>query len=156
MFPRGLSVLVLCPLLAVLNPGPAVAEPVVAVTAGAVTVLETAGDIRTVVVAVPEIADATVTAPRKLFLLGRKTGRTGLLVVGADGAPLLETTIMVAPPDAGLVTVDRGTRETTLSCTPRCVETTAGKSGEGGGGASSPAGSGTPAAPAVPPVQTGR
>jgi len=157
MFPRGLSALLLCAALA----GPAAAQPAktettVAVTAGAVAVLETTGDIRTVVVAVPEVADATVTAPRKLFLLGRKTGRTGLLVIGADGAPLLETTVTVAPADAGLVTVARGTRETTLSCTPRCAEADSAKAGQTNAAASPAAGSGSAAAAAAPSVQIGR
>lgn len=162
MFP-WVPLLVLCPLLAGLSPAPAAAEaaaPTLAVTAGAVTVLETAGDIRTVVVAVPEIADATVTAPRKLFLLGRKTGRTGLLVIGTDGAPLLEATVTVAPADAGVVTVARGTHETTLSCTPRCSEAEAGKAGQTNPAAPSPpaapAGSGGLAPPTVPTVQIGR
>ncbi len=138
MFPRWLSLLaglgfVLGHVFGLGLARPVLAASGVTVTAGAVTVLETAGDIHAVVVAVPEIADATVTAPRKLFLLGRKSGRTGLLVIGADGAPLLETTVTVAPSDAGLVTLDRGTKESTLSCTPRCVEADPGKSSQGNG-----------------------
>ena len=127
MFPRWLPVLVPCLLLA----GPAAASPDdLAVTAGAVTVVETTADIHTVMVAVPEIADATVTAPRRLILLGRRSGRTGLLVTGSDGATLLDATVMVAPADTGTVTLDRGTKETTLSCTPRCSEVAGGKAAE--------------------------
>ena len=156
MFPSWLPALVLA--LAAFSPPPATAETPAAasvtVTAGAVTVLDIAGDIRTVVVAAPEIADATVTAPRKLFLLGRKIGRTGLLVIGTDGAPLLETTVMVAPSDVGLVTVDRGTKQTTLSCTPRCSESDGGKPAQDGASASqgsaAPAG-GAGLAPSVTP-----
>ncbi|MEI6559065.1 MAG: pilus assembly protein N-terminal domain-containing protein [Rhodospirillaceae bacterium] len=156
MFPRRLRTPALAVAIGALITVPfaAASETVkVAVTAGAVTLLETTADIRTVIVASPEIADATVTGPRKLFLLGRRTGRTGLLVIGTDGTPLLDATILVAPPDAGLVTVNRGGRESTLSCTPRCVETEGGKAAQ-----ESPAAPPAPAppAPAAATVPGGR
>ena len=143
MFPRWPPVLVSCLLLA----GPAAAADELTVTAGAVTVVETNADIHTVMVAVPEIADATVTAPRRLILLGRKSGRTGLLVIGSDGATLVDATVMVAPADVGTVTVDRGTRETTLSCTPRCSEVAGSKAADNAAA--------TPAQPVPTPAAAG-
>ncbi len=112
------------------------------ITAGTVTTLNVGADIRTVVVAVPEIADATVTAPRRMFLLGRKLGRTGLTVIGTDGAPLLETTVMVVPSDIGVITVDRGMKQTTLNCSPRCTEAESGKASQDGASASPSGGAG--------------
>ena len=154
MFPRWLPVLVL--VLTGAPALPAAAAPAeLTATEGRVSVLETTGDIQTVVVALPEIADATVTGPRKLFLLGRKPGRTGLLVIGTDGSPLLQTTVTVAPEDAGTVTVNRGARESTFTCTPRCAETDTSKAAQKDTGGTTPAAPATPT-PAPPTAQITR
>lgn len=134
MFPRSATA---AAILALAIAGPAVAEPVlkrvpVGVAVGDVTTLEIAGDVRTVVVANPEIADASVTTPRKLMLLGKKPGYTTLVVMGADGVPLLNATVMVTPEEMGALTVDRGLKETNMTCTPRCVTTEAAKDTSGG------------------------
>ncbi len=163
MFPRWMSVPALCVAATCLSGGsPARAEEQIKLTLGTVTLLDVASDIQTVVVAAPDVADATVTAPRKLFLLGRKTGRTSLLVFGANGVPLREATVIVAASDAGTVTLNRGTKESTLSCTPRCSEADISKSGADSGSPSSPPAPPAPAGPsggaapaAAAPVSTG-
>lgn len=95
------------------------------------------GDIRTVMVANPEVADASVASPHKIVVLGKKPGFTQVLVNGAEGDELLAATVMVTPQDRGVVTVGRGIKETTLTCTPRCVANAAAK--DTSGGASPPA-----------------
>ena len=91
------------------------------VVASDVTQLETADEIKTVIIANPEVLDATVITSHRLVLLGKKPGTTALLVLNAEGTPLLKSTVMIVPSDVGMVTVDRGIKETSLSCTPRCA-----------------------------------
>jgi Flp pilus assembly secretin CpaC len=84
-------------------------------------VIEVGGDIHTVVVANPDVADASVASPRKLFLLGKKPGHTSLLITDGAGNALFDASVMVAPDQQGVVTINRGaTKEATLSCAPRC------------------------------------
>ncbi len=147
MFPRWMTVLIMCVLS---GAAPARAEEQIILKMGSVTLLSVSSDIKTVVLAIPDVADATVTTPRKLFLLGRKIGRTSLLVIGDDGEPLRQATLIVAPPDAGTVTLNRGSKESTLSCSPRCTEADISKGSSESGGSSA-----TPAAPAAPTAPTG-
>ncbi len=119
----------------------------------AMTMLDLAGDIHTVIIANPQIADASVLGPRKLTLLGKKPGQTSLTVLDAGGGTLLTVTVMVTPPDQGVVTVDRGgaatadhgIRESTLACSPRCEVIDEAKSGTEASGA-------PPALPPAPPA----
>ena len=153
------TLLLAAPIAAEPKPTPGAAPQCLPLAVDAITLLDLPGDISTVIIANPQIADASVLGPRRLYLLGRKPGQTGLMVVGADGAPLLRATVivapaepplratvMVAPADLGVVTVDRGTHESTLSCSPRCVAIDEGKSGADAVGASP-----SPPAPPLPP-----
>jgi len=151
MFPRSAAVLAL---LVAIPAGTVTAEPAVKpvpvrVAEHDVTTLDIPGDIHTVVVANPEIADTSVTSQHKLMLLGKKPGYTTLLVIGADGGRLLTTTVMVTPEEKGVLTVDRGVKETNMTCSPRCVTTEAAK--DTSGGASPGPAAASPSLPAAPP-----
>ncbi len=137
MFPRWTAALAVLAVLLPIHPatadGPAaVANPPPApvpvlpvknlrVFMNTVNVIEITDDIHTVIVANPDIADASVLSPRKLYLLGKQPGQTSLLVTDANGNPLLRASILVAKAERGVVTVDRGIHESTLLCAPRCM-----------------------------------
>ncbi|MEI8395677.1 MAG: pilus assembly protein N-terminal domain-containing protein [Rhodospirillaceae bacterium] len=109
--------------------GPAVKSPAIRVIINDVRLLETAGDIRTVLIGNPDVADASVAAPRRMVLMGKKLGVTSLLIIGDDGVEILRTSIQVAPQDEGVVTLDRGLKQSNWACSPRCVEMEPGKDG---------------------------
>lgn len=75
----------------------------------------------TVLIANPEIADVVATKSGQILVVGRRPGRTELLVLAASGKQLLSRTVVVGPAGA-TVTVNRGTAERTLACTPVCTE----------------------------------
>ncbi len=167
MFPRWAAVMTAIFLVARLAPGSSPAQTADAtdtstllrVFINAVLMLDTAGDIHTIIIANPQIADASVLSPRKLYLLGKKPGQTSLTVVGTHGESLLDVTVMVAPSDQGVVTVDRGTKdhgmtESTLACSPRCVVEEENKSGSDTSGAAPPTPPSPPSGPSQTPTDT--
>jgi Flp pilus assembly secretin CpaC len=107
------------------------AERTIRVQADAAVTVDLGAEAKTVLVANPAIADVTPVNGRKLIVLGRGTGQTGLLIFDGDGKPLLEATVLVTPARQGAVTVHRGVNGTTLSCNPRCTD--------GGNGGAAPA-----------------
>ncbi len=154
MFPRWTALAVALLLVATnaLLLAPATAAPLIVkkvpmrVVIGEVKLLEIDGDVRTVIVATPDVADVTVTSPRKLLLRGKKPGSTGLLVLDSGGKSLLDITLMIAPSDEGVVTVDRGINPTDMTCAPRCVAKEASKDAGGAGKGGAPGSS-----PPIPP-----
>ena len=82
-------------------------------------------------VANPAIADVTPVNGRKLIVLGRGAGQTGLLIFDDAGKPLLEATVLVTPARQGAVTVHRGVNGKTLNCNPRCSDEGNGAPGPG-------------------------
>lgn len=65
------------------------------VSVGDSQLLQVAGDIATVFVADPEIADVQVPGPGAVLVLGRKAGTTALYVLDAGGGRLVERRIIV-------------------------------------------------------------
>jgi len=156
MFPRRAAAAAVAALSALLAAAPAAAAELTSaleslvVVMNDVTMLETQGDIRTILVASPDIADASVATPRKLLLLAKKPGVTTVLVLDAGGERLLGLSVLVAPADKGVVTVDRGVKETVLTCSPRCVSVEMFKDTTGG---ATPAPASNAALPsALPPL----
>jgi Flp pilus assembly secretin CpaC len=107
------------------------AERTIRVQADAAVTVDLGAEAKTVLVANPAIADVTPVNGRKLIVLGRGAGQTGLLIFDDAGKPLLEATVLVTPARQGAVTVHRGVNGTTLSCNPRCSD--------GGNGGPAPA-----------------
>lgn len=66
------------------------------------TLLQLPADAATVFVADPSIADVQTPAASRVFVFGKKPGRTTLFALSASGAPLLATTLDVRFPQAEL------------------------------------------------------
>ena len=76
--------------------------------------------IATIVLGNPLIADATVQARGLMVITGKGYGRTNLIALDRTGAVLLEKTVEVHAPRAGIVVVYRGAARESWSCTPYC------------------------------------
>jgi Flp pilus assembly secretin CpaC len=74
----------------------------------------------TIVVGNPEIADASVQDARTIVLTGRGFGVTNLVVLDADGAPVIDEQVMVSRSATNSVRIYRRAQVQTLSCTPYC------------------------------------
>ena len=76
--------------------------------------------IATIVLGNPLIADATVQARGLMVITGKGYGRTNLIALDRAGAVLLEKTVEVHAPRAGIVVVYRGAARESWSCTRYC------------------------------------
>jgi Flp pilus assembly secretin CpaC len=76
--------------------------------------------IATIVLGNPLIADATVQARGLMVITGKGYGRTNLIALDRAGAVLMEKTVEVRAPRAGIVVVYRGVVQESYSCTPYC------------------------------------
>ena len=96
-------------------------------------ILRLDGEADVVLVANPEIADVVIDSPTLLFVLGLTAGETSLLVLDEERNEILVTVIRVVStearaslpnqePDVTRVKLLRRTEQTTLECTPRCLE----------------------------------
>jgi hypothetical protein len=74
----------------------------------------------TIVIGNPLIADASVQDSNTVVLTGKGFGVTNLVILDADGAPIVDEEIFVTRGDAKSVRVFRRTDIQTLSCTPNC------------------------------------
>ena len=82
-------------------------------------------DAAQVIVGNPSTADVTVQGPRLLVVTGKSFGSTNLIVLDAEAREIFSARLGVAPNDARLVTVWRGTLRQSLHCTPDCQRTLA-------------------------------
>jgi Flp pilus assembly secretin CpaC len=73
-----------------------------------------------VVVGNPTVAGVSIQNDRLLFVTGRSYGTTNLIVVGANGRPILQTRVTVVPDESGSVMVTKGTDSARFDCTPLC------------------------------------
>ena len=93
-------------------------------------------DAGVVLVANPRIADVAIESPRLIFVIGRTVGETNLYVFDGTGREMVNADVVVTPNSDRHVTVNRGTKEVTLSCARRCGEVVAlakaGGAGQGG------------------------
>jgi len=80
--------------------------------------LERAAD--TIVVGNPAIADAAVQDSTTLVLTGRGFGVTNLVVMDADGKPIMDEQVIVSRNNPNSVQIYRRASVQTLSCTPYC------------------------------------
>ena len=76
--------------------------------------------VATIVIGNPLIADATVQAGGLMVITGKGYGRTNLIALDRTGAVLMEKTVEVQGPRAGIVVVYRGVERESYSCTPDC------------------------------------
>jgi len=107
-------------------------DPVVVVVNKA-RILRLEGEADVVLVANPEIADVVIDSPSLLFVLGLEAGETSLLVLDEAREEILVTNISVVSneaqassageePEVTKVKLLRRTEQSTLECTPRCLE----------------------------------
>ena len=77
----------------------------------------------TVIVGNPSIVDATILDARTLVLTGRLFGVTIIIVLDADGDPIVDETVVVKGEETNLVHVYRQANRETLACAPVCQTT---------------------------------
>ena len=74
----------------------------------------------TIVIGNPMIADASVQDANTIVLTGKGFGVTNLVVMDAQGSPIVDEQIYVTRQDARSVRIYRRSEVQTLSCTPLC------------------------------------
>jgi len=72
--------------------------------------------VATLYVGNPVIADVTVIDNRHAFLQGKAFGTTNLIALDANGRQIANRQVVVAGGSTALVTLQRGTSQTTYSC----------------------------------------
>jgi Flp pilus assembly secretin CpaC len=75
-----------------------------------------------VIVGNSSVADATVADARTIVLTGKAFGTTNLVLLDADGNPLLDERILVSIDEGNTVRLFKQVTRTVLSCTPSCEE----------------------------------
>lgn len=113
----GLSVLVLGSLQ------PAFAQDeILRVSMNHARVLRLDRPVSKVIVGNSKVADATVADATTIVLTGRSFGTTNLVLLDADGNPIVDERILVSIDEGNTVRVFRQTERTVLSCTPNCEQ----------------------------------
>jgi Flp pilus assembly secretin CpaC len=74
----------------------------------------------TIVIGNPAIADAAVQDSTTIVLTGRGFGVTNLVILDAEGSPIVDEQVVVRRNDANSVRIYRRASVQTLSCTPYC------------------------------------
>lgn len=74
----------------------------------------------TIVIGNPAIADASVQDATTVVLTGKGFGVTNLVILDAEGAPVVDEQVFVTRGDSRSVRVYRRADVQTLSCTPQC------------------------------------
>lgn len=74
----------------------------------------------TIVIGNPLIADAAVQDSTTIVLTGKGFGVTNLVILDAEGAPIVDEEVYVTRDDAKSVRIYRRAEVQTLSCAPRC------------------------------------
>jgi Flp pilus assembly secretin CpaC len=77
----------------------------------------------TVIIGNPSIADATIEDERTLVLTGRSFGVTNLIILDADGNPIVDQTVVVRGHETNTVRIYRRSMRETLACAPVCEPT---------------------------------
>jgi hypothetical protein len=79
------------------------------------------GQVATIVIGNPLIADATLQRGGLLVVTGKGYGETNLLALDRDGRVVMDKTVQVIGPASGnLVYVYKGIERESYSCTPQC------------------------------------
>lgn len=74
----------------------------------------------TIVVGNPAIADAAVQDPSTVVLTGKGFGVTNLVILDADGNPIIDEQVTVIRQAASTVRIYRRAAVQTMSCSPYC------------------------------------
>ncbi len=77
----------------------------------------------TVIIGNPSIADATIEDEKTLVLTGRSFGVTNLIILGVNGEPIVDQTLVVKGHETNTVRIYRRSQRETLACAPVCEPT---------------------------------
>lgn len=98
----------------------AVAETGIQVVMNQAKIVKLARPADTIVIGNPAIADASVQDATTVVLTGKGFGVTNLVILDAEGAPVVDEQVYVTRGDARSVRIYRRADVQTLSCTPFC------------------------------------
>jgi Flp pilus assembly secretin CpaC len=112
--------LLLAATLAVAAATATAAEPGIEVVMNQAKIVKLARPADTIVVGNPAIADAAVQDASTIVLTGKGFGVTNLVVMDAQGAPIVDEQVYVTRQDDRSVRIYRRSEVQTLSCTPLC------------------------------------
>ena len=99
---------------------PAFAEAGISVLVNQAKIVKLARNADTIIVGNPEIADASVQDASTLVLTGKGFGVTNLVVLDAEGRPIVDEQVTVSRQSVNSVRIYRRAAVQTLSCTPVC------------------------------------
>ncbi len=97
-------------------------EPVI-ITIDRAKVLRISRPADTIIVGNPSIADATIQDQQTLVLTGRSFGVTNIVILDADGDPIVDETIVVQGHETNTVRIYRRAVRETFACSPVCEPT---------------------------------
>jgi Flp pilus assembly secretin CpaC len=115
-FFAGLALAVAASVLA----APAFAEAGISVLVNQAKIVKLARNADTIIIGNPEIADASVQDASTLVLTGKGFGVTNLVVLDAEGRPIVDEQVTVSRQSVNSVRIYRRAAVQTLSCTPVC------------------------------------
>lgn len=102
------------------RPGQALAEGGIEVIMNQAKIVKLARPADTIVIGNPNIADASVKDSSTLVLTGKGFGVTNLVILDADGVPIVDEQIKVRRSELNSVQIYRRADLQTLSCAPIC------------------------------------
>lgn len=113
----------------------AAAQSAIEVGVGHTALVKLSRSAQSVVVGDPTVADVSVEGPNRVVVFGKRPGGTSLAVLGAGGAIVVETEVVVHPGASGGVTVtyaagksvEPGGRTVVYACGATCARTVEGK-----------------------------
>ena len=117
---RSAARLLIAATLAVAAATATAAEPGIQVVMNQDKIVKLARPADTIVVGNPAIADAAVQDASTIVLTGKGFGVTNLVVMDAQGAPIVDEQVYVTRQDDRSVRIYRRSEVQTLSCTPLC------------------------------------
>ena len=98
-------------------------DDAVIVTVDRAKIFRIAHPAATIIIGNPAIADATVEDERTLVLTGRSFGVTNIIILDADGEPIVDRTIVVRSHETNTVRIYRRASRETYACAPVCEPT---------------------------------
>lgn len=101
----------------------AIAGEAVVVTIDRAKVLRISRPADTIIIGNPSIADATIQDAQTLVLTGRSFGVTNIVILDADGDPIVDETVIVQGHEGNTVRIYRRAVRETLACSPVCEPT---------------------------------
>jgi Flp pilus assembly secretin CpaC len=108
--------------------------------------VDVGGFVNSVVIANPGVVDVRVVDSHTFYLMGNGYGATNVVALDRDGRSVYSSEVVVSSPNAGRVSIYRGSARTDMACASSCQVSMrsggggASGGGGGGGGGAAPAG----------------